>query len=127
MYEENLFWNGTGTGQAQGLLGNVGAGVTDEPDSSGNLVSIPATLDLIGALNALYHADAAFCMQRATSIIIRKAQTQANLFAPAFVSVGGKDYLHGYPVEYSQYASRSWTGKHPRSFRQLQTRLPHWG
>jgi HK97 family phage major capsid protein len=28
MFEANLFVNGTGTGQAQGLIGNVGAGVT---------------------------------------------------------------------------------------------------
>ena len=28
LYEENLYVNGTGTGQAQGLIGNTGAGVT---------------------------------------------------------------------------------------------------
>jgi HK97 family phage major capsid protein len=116
MYEENLFWNGTGTGQAQGLEGNVGAGVTEEPDSSGNLVSIAGTLDLIGTLNALYHQGASFVMARATSIIIRKAQVGANLFNPAWVSVGGKDYLHGYPVEYSAYAPVAARGNTPVMF-----------
>jgi HK97 family phage major capsid protein len=101
MYEENLFINGTGSGQAQGLLGNVGTGVIEEPDTNGNLVSINGTLDLIGQLNALYHPGASWLMTRATSIIIRKAQVESNLFFPAFVTVNGKDYLHGYPVEYS--------------------------
>lgn len=58
MYEENLYINGTGSGQAQGLIGNVGAGVTEEPDSNGNLVSISGILDLIGTLNEVYHAGA---------------------------------------------------------------------
>jgi HK97 family phage major capsid protein len=103
MYEENLYINGTGSGQAQGLIGNVGAGVTEEPDASGNLVSINGTLDLTGALNAVYHPNASWLMNRATSIIIRKAQTTANLFNPAWTRVGTQDYLHGYPVAYSAY------------------------
>jgi HK97 family phage major capsid protein len=101
MYEENLFVNGTGTGQAQGLIGNVGAGVTEEPDDNGNLVSIDGTLDLIGKLNSVYHANAGWLMSRATSIIIRKAQRQANLFEPVWTRENGKDYLHGYPVTFS--------------------------
>ena len=40
-------------------------------------------------------------MSRATSIVFRKAQKQANLFEPVFTRSGGKDYLHGYPVTYS--------------------------
>jgi HK97 family phage major capsid protein len=51
MFEENLYVNGTGTGQAQGLIGNVGAGVTEEPDANGNLVSITGILDLIASLD----------------------------------------------------------------------------
>lgn len=100
MYEENLYVNGSGSGQAQGLIGNVGAGVTEEPDSNGNLVSIAGTLDILGKLNAVYHPNASWLMQRATSIIIRKAQMQSNLFFPAFTRVGTQDFLHGYPVEY---------------------------
>lgn len=103
MYEENLYINGTGTGQAQGLIGNVGAGVTEEPDSNGNLVTVNGTLDLLAALNAIYHPNASFLMSRATSIVIRKAQVQSNLFEPVFTRVGTQDFLHGYPVQYSAY------------------------
>jgi HK97 family phage major capsid protein len=99
-YEEALFVSGTGSGQPQGIVGNVGAGVTEEPDTNGNLVTIAGTLDLTGTLNAQYHANATFVMTRATSIILRKAQVQSNLFEPAWTRVGGQDFLHGYPVKY---------------------------
>jgi HK97 family phage major capsid protein len=117
MYEENLYVNGTGSGEAQGLVGNVGAGYgPQEPDTNGNLVSITGILNLIGTLNAYYHADAAFLMQRETSIIIRKAQVQSNLFFPAFTTVNGQDYLFGYPVKYSQYMPAASRGNSPIIF-----------
>jgi len=116
MFEENLYCNGTGTGQAQGIFGNVGAGITDEPDSNGNLVSINATLDVQGTLNAVYHPNASWLMTRATGIIIRKAQTQANLFSPAWTRVGKQDFLHGYPVEFSAYAPAAARGATPVLF-----------
>jgi len=98
--EEPLFISGTGSGQPQGLIGNVGAGITDEPDTAGNLVSIQATLDILGTLKAKYHDNATFVMQRATSLIIRKAQIGTNLYEPVFRRENGVDLLHGYPVEY---------------------------
>ena len=98
MREESLYITGTGTGQPQGLIGNV---VTEEPDANGNLVSISGTLDLTGTLNAVYHPNASWLMTRASSIIIRKAQVQSNLFEPVWTRVGKQDFLHGYPVEYS--------------------------
>jgi HK97 family phage major capsid protein len=101
MREEGLYVSGTGTGQAQGLIGNVGAGISVDPDALGNLVSINGTLDLTGTLNAIYHPNASFLMARTTSIIIRKAQTTANLFEPVWTRVGKQDFLHGYPVVYS--------------------------
>ena len=102
MFEENLYINGSGSGQAQGLVGNVGTGYgPQEPDTNGNLVSIVGLLNLIGTLNAVYHPNASFLMTRATSIIIRKAQMQSNLFYPAFTRVGNQDFLFGYPVEYA--------------------------
>lgn len=101
MYEENLFCNGTGSGQAQGLIGNVSTPIVREPDSAGNTVSISAILDLIGQLNSQYHPGAAFVMSRATSIIIRKAQVGANLFTPAWTRENGQDYLFSYPVAFS--------------------------
>lgn len=39
LYEENLYVNGTGTGQAQGLTGNTGAGVTGVVVGSDNYAS----------------------------------------------------------------------------------------
>jgi HK97 family phage major capsid protein len=102
LFEENWYVNGTGTGQAQGLIGNVGAGVPAAvADASGNLLSIDATFDVLGTLKGQYHAGASFLMQRASGVLLRKAQKQANLFEPVFTRSNGQDYLHGYPVTYS--------------------------
>ncbi len=99
--EEGLFVGGSGNGEAQGLIGNVGAGVTEEPDTAGNLVTINGTYDILGTLKEVYHANASWLMQRSTAIALRKAQAQANLFEPVFSRSGGHDYLHGYPIAYS--------------------------
>jgi HK97 family phage major capsid protein len=99
--EEGYFITGTGSGQPQGLIGNVGAGVTDEPDSNSNAVHINGTLDLIGTLKDTYSENASWLMSRATSIVLRKGQLQAGLFVPLFTRENGQDYLHGYPVAYS--------------------------
>jgi HK97 family phage major capsid protein len=93
MFEENLYVNGTGSGQAQGLIGNVGAGVWEEPDTNGNLVTVNGTLD-----------------------ILSKAQAEANLFIPIWTRVGTQDYLHGYPVEYSAYMPTAARGAAPLLF-----------
>jgi HK97 family phage major capsid protein len=117
MYEENLYVNGTGSGQAQGLIGNVGAGYgPQEPDTNGNMVSVAGILNLIGTLNEYYHANASFLMARPTSVGIRKAQMQSNLFFPAFTSIGGQDYLFGYPVKYSAYMPAASRGNSPVIF-----------
>jgi HK97 family phage major capsid protein len=116
MYEENLYVNGTGSGQAQGIIGNVGAGVTEELDSNSNMVTINGTLDLIGKLNEVYHANASWLMTRATGIILRKAQSQSNLFFAAFTSVNGQDYLHGFPIKYSAYMPTAARGAAPIVF-----------
>jgi HK97 family phage major capsid protein len=100
--EENWFVNGTGSGQPQGLIGNVGAGVTEEPDTNGNLVTVNGTLDLIGSLNSTYYANASWIMSRATAIGIRKAQLQENAYVPIFHRENGVDLLHGYPLGYSE-------------------------
>jgi HK97 family phage major capsid protein len=99
--EENLFVNGSGVGQAQGMLGNVGAGVTEEPDAAGNLVSLSGLLDCVGSLKSAYCANAHWLMSRSTSILIRKAQMESNYFAPVWTRENGEDMLHGYPVAYS--------------------------
>jgi HK97 family phage major capsid protein len=117
MYEENLFVNGTGSGQAQGLIGNIGTGYgPQEPDSNGNMVSVAGILNLIGTLNEVYHANASFLMARPTSVVLRKAQMISNLFFPAFTSIGGQDYLFGYPVKYSAYMPAAARGNTPVIF-----------
>lgn len=116
MFEENLYTNGTGSGQAQGLIGNTGTGVTVDPDANGNIVGISGVLDLIGTLNAHYHPNARFLMSRQTSIGIRKAQVQSNLFNPAWTNEGKQDYLFGYPVYYSGYMPAAARGATPVLF-----------
>jgi HK97 family phage major capsid protein len=103
IYEENKYVNGTGSGQPQGIKGNVGAGISGVLVGSDNYASelLDATFDVMGTLKTAYHAGASWLMSRATSIVLRKAQKAANLFEPVFVRSGGKDYLHGYPVTYS--------------------------
>ena len=87
-----------------------------EPDASGNLVSINATLDVMGTLNSVDHPGASWLMSRATSIIIRKAQVGANLFQPVWTRENGQDYLHGYPVQFSNYCPAAARGASPVLF-----------
>jgi HK97 family phage major capsid protein len=115
-YEESLFISGTGSGQPQGLLGNVGSGITDEPDGNGNLVSIQGTLDILGTLKETYHAGASWLMQRATSLIIRKAQVGTNLYENVWRRENGVDLLHGYPVAYSSQMPTAARGATPILF-----------
>jgi HK97 family phage major capsid protein len=114
--EEQFFVTGTGSGQAQGLIGNVGAGVTEEPDGLGNVVSIAGTYDVLGTLKDTYHAGASWLMQRATSIILRKAQVQSGLFEHVFTRENGQDHLHGYPVAYSASMPSAARGNAPILF-----------
>lgn len=100
--KESWYVSGSGSGQAQGLLGNVGAGITGAvADTDDNLLSIDATEDVLGKLNPVYKPNSAWLMTTATGIAIRKAQRQANLFQPVFTTLGDKDYLHGRPITYS--------------------------
>lgn len=123
LFEENLFVNGTGTGQAQGLLGNVGAGITGVAAGTDNYASelLDASFDVLGTLKTAYHPGASWLMSRSTSIVLRKAQKQANLFEPVFTRSGGKDYLHGYPVTYSTALPAVATGKTPVLFGDFKT------
>jgi HK97 family phage major capsid protein len=119
IFEENWYVNGTGNGQAQGLIGNVGTGTgVAVVAGSDNYASelLDATIDVLGTLKGQYHAGASFFMQRATSILIRKAQKQANLFEPVFTRSNGQDYLHGYPVTYSTAMPAAAAGNTPVLF-----------
>src|SRR6185503_16429640 len=51
---ENKFVNGSGTGEAQGLIGNVGAGVTCATHAFSDILD--STFDILGSLNAIYHS-----------------------------------------------------------------------
>lgn len=116
-YEENKYINGTGTGQPEGIIGHVDAGVSAATaDGSGNLLSIDSTFDLMATLNAVYFPNASWLMQRAAGIELRKAQKQSNLFEPVFTSVNGQDYLHGFPVQYSSYMPSVAAGNTPVLF-----------
>jgi HK97 family phage major capsid protein len=103
LYEENLYVNGTGTGQAQGLIGNTGAGVTGVVVGSDNYASelLAATFDVQSALKTGYHQNAGWLMSRATATVIKKQQSQTNLFTPVWTRENGTNYLHGYPVTFS--------------------------
>jgi HK97 family phage major capsid protein len=114
--EESWFISGTGIGQAQGLIGNVGAGVTEEPDGSGNLVTIDGTSNLIDTLDAEYSQNATFLMSRHTGKILRKAQQQSTGGYPVWTRANGRDYLWGYPVEYSAAMPTAARGTSPVLF-----------
>jgi HK97 family phage major capsid protein len=103
MLEETLYCGGTGTGQAQGLIGNTGTGITGVAAGTDSYASelLAATLNVLGTLNAAYHPGAGFLMSRSTGVVLRRAQMAANLFAPVWTREGGQDFLHGYPVTFS--------------------------
>jgi HK97 family phage major capsid protein len=100
--EDAFFVTGTGTGQPQGLVGNLGTG-TASPylvESTGAYL-LNAVDDILGTLKGTYFPNAAWLMSRATAVAIRRAQRQANLFAPVWTREAGRDCLHGFPVSYS--------------------------
>lgn len=100
--EDGFFVTGSGNGQPQGLIGNVGTGTGSAyaTDSTG-MYLLDSTMDAVGTLKASYYGAAAWLMSRATAVAIRKAQLQANLFAPVWTRENGRDFLHGFPVSYS--------------------------
>lgn len=118
MLEESLYVSGTGTGQAQGLIGNTGAGVTGVAAGSDNYASelMQASFDVQGKLNSVYHPGACWFMARATGTVLRKAQAAANYFQPLWTRENGQDYFHGYPVAYSSFMPTIATGHTPILF-----------
>ncbi len=87
-----------------------------EPDSNSNLVSNAGLLTIQGKLNAVYHPNASWLMSRATSIIVRNAQLQSNLFYPTFTRVGNQEFLFGYPVEFATAMPAAARGASPVLF-----------
>ena len=101
--EETKFLSGSGSGEPQGLLGNIATGITGVAAGSDSYLSElqAALFDVLGALNAVYHPNASWLMSRATATALRKQQMTANLFQPMWTRVGNQDFLLGYPVEYA--------------------------
>ncbi len=120
MAEEALFINGSGSGEPQGLIGNVGSGTTGEPDVNGNLVTLAGIDSLIGSLKAVYLSNATFLMSRATGIIVRAAQllgsSGTTAFDKAWTRENGKDYLRGFSVEFSDEMPAAARGAAPVLF-----------
>jgi HK97 family phage major capsid protein len=100
--EDGYFVTGSGSGQPQGLIGNVGTGTGSAyaVESTGSYL-LQSTIDAVGTLKAQYFSNAAWLMSRATATAIRKAQQQANLYVPVWTRENGRDFLHGFPVTYS--------------------------
>jgi len=96
-YEEPKFISGSGVGEPEGVL------TACDSAYPVNGVTLDGIYDLVATLNAVYHPGAAFLMQRATALYLRKLQRQANLFEPVFTRVNSQDFCLGYPVEYSAF------------------------
>lgn len=116
--KEAKYATGSGNGEAQGIKGNVGAGVTGVAAGSDNYQSelLTASLDVLGKLNPVYRGNSRWLMTVASSIAIRKAQLTDNLFSPIFTTVGDTDYLHGRPVTYSASVDEIGAAKTPLYF-----------
>jgi HK97 family phage major capsid protein len=97
---DTYYTGGSGNGQPQGLLGNVGSGVTAEPDQAGNVVSFAAISALIGAVKPGYLKNGTFLMAPATAIVVRAALAYAGA-AWAWTRDASGDRLFGYAVKYS--------------------------
>lgn len=101
--EEGFFVSGTGTGQPEGIKGNVGVGVSGVAAGTDNYATelTAATFDVQSTLNPLYDANAAWLMKRATGVVLRKQQYTDNKFYPVWQQDGKNATFHGYPVRYS--------------------------
>ena len=100
-FEGPRYIHGTGSGQPEGVLTGCDTGVTvTGAHAVQGVLTLDSIYDLVASLNGLYHTDAAFLMQRAVGLQIRKLQRQANLFEPVWTRENGVDYLLGYPVEF---------------------------
>jgi HK97 family phage major capsid protein len=115
--EDSLFVSGTGSNQPQGLIGNVGSGITAEPDSNNNMVSVPGLSALMTTLKPRYLKNASWLMNPATAQVIRQAQITSSVFFPVWSrDSDGTDRLFGYPVKYSASMPTAARGNAPVLF-----------
>jgi HK97 family phage major capsid protein len=98
---DTYYTGGTGSGQPQGLLGNIGAGVFAEPDEAGNIVSFAGLSAVIGAVKPGYRKNGTFLMNQATAMVVRAALAYAGAAWAWSRDNDGTERLFGYPVKYS--------------------------
>ncbi len=107
--EDSLLATGSGTNQPLGIFGNTGTG-TGSPyelvgTSADGALLLNSLFDVTSTLKAAYQPNASWIMSRSTGLAIRRAQMQANLFAPvATVDADGTERILGRPVFYDQNA-----------------------
>jgi len=103
--EDSLLATGGGVTAPQGIFGNTGTGTGTAYQLAGTAADAQTLLnslfDVTSTLKGAYQANASWIMSRATGLAIRRAQMQANLFAPiATVDADGTERILGKPVFY---------------------------
>lgn len=103
--EGALLASGNGTSQPQAVFGNTGNGTGDSYTLTGAstdaAVLLNSLFDVTATLKGVYQAGACWLMSRATGLAIRRAQMQANLFAPVVTTdPDGTERILGKPVFY---------------------------
>jgi HK97 family phage major capsid protein len=101
--EGSLLASGNGTTQPLGVFGNTGGGVGSPYEllgtSADSLTLLNSLFDVTALLKGVYQPNAAWIMSRATGLAIRRAQMQANLFAPVVtMDPDGTERILGRPV-----------------------------
>jgi HK97 family phage major capsid protein len=113
--EDALFIFGTGSNEIQGLVGNVGTGITAEPDGGNNLVSYAGLSALMGAVKPKYLAGSSWLMSQSTAIVVRAALAYTGATFEWTRDASG-DRLFGYPVKYSASMPTAARGNAPVLF-----------
>lgn len=105
--EGQLLATGTGSSQPLGIFGNSGTGTGSPYELTGaasdSQLLLDSLFDVISTLKADYQPNACWIMSRTTGLAIKKAQMQANLFAPVCTTdADGTERILGRPVYYDQ-------------------------
>jgi HK97 family phage major capsid protein len=103
--EDGYYVTGSGSGQPQGIAGNVGTGsgltYALAGTSADATTILDSLFDTVASLKAVYQSGAVWVLSRVTANVIRRAQMQSNLFSPVFTrDPDGTERILGYPVLY---------------------------
>ena len=132
--EDSLLATGTGTNQPLGVFGNTANGTGTAYELTGastdGVLLLNSLFDVTSTLRAAYQPNASWILSRATGLAIRRAQMQANLFAPvATVDADGTERILGRPVFYDPNAPAlpycNLSGRASHSVRGLQAGIHH--